>query len=295
MDSMQNEGAGAESQVDSASQTTSLQDSYDREDLGGDEKQTKPDKQEQPVDLKALQKQLRQQERRIGRLTAERYQSRAELDDLRKFKTEYDKKNTAQKNAKPTADQFQSFDEYVEAVARWAATPNQEQQDPNAPAPSGAEPPAQEKAYLENREAVAIQQVHQLSPHIPDFTEVISDAADLVDALPWQNRKALYDSPHPALAAYILQKEGLLLNLFDMNPQQVAMVVQQAANAGIQHVQAILKGKQQGQGQGQNQNQNLQTRQHTNAPAPLSQPKGSTAGKSDDSLSGAELKKKYGI
>lgn len=238
-------------------------------------------------DFKKLQKQLAQQDRRIGRMTASKYQTQRELQELRAWKAKYDQEAQAKANAKPSPDQFQSFDEYTAAMSRHAAMEaiREQQGGNNQPATQGRVP-AEEQQWHTQMQDHAVRQAQELAKHIPDFEQTWNGNAELIDAMPYEIEKAFYQSSqHPALALYVIAREGLLPDLFEATPQQAAQLIAQATQMGVQQVQSQASKPQGGP-----------PNKATGAPQPLAPNKAAGAGaKSEDELSGAELRKKYGF
>lgn len=233
---------------------------------------------EEPKDddpIQKLEKQLKKEQRRINQRTARMYQAEAKNKLLMERLEALEKMVTPLENKRPQADQYESFDEYNEAVMDWKLKQSQPQE---AQASSDA-PPPQEAQWLQTRETEIVQQANQLAQHIPDFADSIAAAAEMVDAMPWQTRKTLYESQHPALAAYVLEKEGALEQLFNATPQQASALIAQATQIGVSNIK-----------------QWAEKPKTTSAPAPLSPNKAIGTGvKSEDRMSGAELLKKYGV
>lgn len=272
MDTTQNVGAGAQPHVEGAGQAAEIkqQDSQategagDQGDGGGQQAFT-------PEDFKKLQRQLAAQDRRIGRMTAAKYQTQRELQELRQWRAEREKEAATQKDARPQADQFQSYDEYNEAVARWAARQEGKPQNANEGAQQPNRVPQQETAWQQQMESQAIHQAQQLAQYIPDFAETWTDNGHFFDAMPYELEKALYQSQHPALAVYVLAKEGKLLDLLEMTPQQAAYEIGRATHVGVNNIKSWATA-------GKGQQQPGQTQQPTNAPQPLAPNKGAATG-----------------
>lgn len=229
------------------------------------------------TEWKQFQKDQRATQRRFNKRTAEMYAAQRELDSVRKELAEL--RTAAGKKAAPNPEQYQNWEEYQAALTTYNVEqlmPKPQEQPVNA-----AIPPKEEAAWFQSKEIEIVQRVNQLAPHIPDFAETIGEAADLVDQMPWQTRKALYECESPELAAYVLEKQGQLADLMAMPPEAARYVVAQAAQIGIQHIKSLAEKK---------------AKPPTAAPAPMTPHKGTAAGaKSEDRMSGEELLKKYGV
>jgi hypothetical protein len=292
-----NEGAGAPNYAENANEDLDLENvNQDDGEQDGDEgTQGEDGKAQQPKDdpVKTLQQRLAKQERRINNITASKYALKRELDELRAYKAQMESERKVQGIKMPKPDDFKDFDEYhaalTEAQMQKLLAQQQGQQNQN-PAEQGRVP-AQEQQWHNSMQQQALGQAQQLAQHIGDFAETWDGVAPLLDAMPYAIEKAFYQtSQHPALAVYVLAKEGVLADVLEMPPQQAAQYIAQATQLGIQNIQQWA-GNKSPQGKPAAQQQ-----QPTGAPPPLSPSKaGSRGARSEDEMSGSELLKKYNV
>ena len=138
-------------------------------------------------------------QRRINNLTREKYQLRAELEQLRKQVAEVSQpRQPTQAQGAPKLEQFQSFDEYVAAVSEWKA----EQKFSELTT-------AQQRAYQEaqqRQQAAATTQawesrLNEARKGTPDYDEII-ESAD-VQVTQAMGRAILDSEQGPMVALYL--------------------------------------------------------------------------------------------
>lgn len=194
------------------------------------------------------------------RIANEAKQYKAELEALR---AEREQKATAPQ--KPKMEDFDSVEDYVDAVATFRAKENNQQ----APKEAVLTPEQQqEQIWIAQREAVVTQQAREFIKTNPEAVEIIQDNADVIDDFPQHIKNVLLASENPTLAVVNLVKEGRLEYLGYLPKEVAAMEVQRALSQGGAKA-AVSK-----------------------APAPISTAKGTAVGtKSPESMSSKELLK----
>lgn len=180
------------------------------------------DQEEIPFPKKAINA-LNRKDKKITKLQAQYEAAMRELDAIK------------QKNQKPIADDFNSFDEYIDALidhrAANKASNSEVQQQQFTPQQ------IQEQVYYEQK-AVALQtKASELSQKLPDFNQVRDANSDVLDALPIDIVKAVYEADNAPLALYVLAKENKLEGLSDMSPTRAAMELARAEIRGQQFLQ----------------------------------------------------------
>lgn len=289
MNTTHNAGEGAAPISGDAGQATDTQtqviDQENETSVEGDQgaqSQYTPPTEEQ---WNKYQKDQAQTQRRFDKRTAQMHAALRRADDLEKRLAALEKGATVKKDERPSMDQFNSFDEYNEAVARWAARQEgQPKPDANEGAQKSERVPPQEAAWQKQMENQTINQARQLAQHIPDFAETWTENGEFFDLMPYELEKTFYQSQHPALAFYVLANEGKLYDLLEMSPQQAAHEIGRATHVGVTNIQSWAKKK-----PGNSQ-------QPTGAPSPLPPNKGAgTSPKSEDTMSGKELLRKHGL
>ncbi|MDE2104515.1 MAG: hypothetical protein KGL39_45185 [Patescibacteria group bacterium] len=234
-------------------------------------------------EFKNLQRQARDQLKRINKITASNYQYKAKIEELEKIAAEA---RTAAQNrtlaeSKPKSSDYKTLDEYNEAFAEWkykqlaGASGETTQKDVGLS--------AEDREWAANAERTLTSQSQELRGAIPDYAQFIEDNGQILQQLPFAAQKTiLSSSDHPLLALYALDKAGELGRLFEaQTPQQLAQVMKAATDYALQNVRSWVDPKL------------LQTTQVKPAPKPISSAKGNATVKSEDDLSGKELLKKY--
>lgn len=223
-------------------------------------------------ELRKLQNALARRERRIGQLTAQKYQYQRELETFRQQTTGNQQPQKASPSGRPTMDSFETHEEYVEAIAEYKA---RQLLSENAKKEVEQKASIQKQEWLEEREAVAAEVATKAAETFSDYNHVLLENQRLLDALPEEIQEAFLEAENGPMAFYALAKEGKLESLYDMTPRQAAMEI---ARAEIR-AQSLTKAK-----------------PVTKAPAPISSVKGSgISQKSVDDMSGKELLSHYGI
>lgn len=133
----------------------------------------------------------------------------------------------------------------------------------------------QKQAVLAMREQEIVERMGEVSKIIPDMQQTLQKAAPYVENVSPEIERIFYELEEPALALYALQKEGRVQEVANMTPALAAAVLVQAEQRGAQYLA------------------HMQSRRTTNAPDPMRGAKGTSKIKSEDSMSGSELLKKY--
>jgi hypothetical protein len=205
---------------------------------------------------------LSRRDKQIGRLRAEAQQYKAELEKLQA--QAQPKENQPKKSDGPQEDQFDNYGDYLKAVARYEARQELAQGQPKQ------EPvDIQEQVWIAKREEYVGQQATALLETNPEYQQILTENADILDAMPPHVERAFLEAENAPLAFVALANEGKLEELLTMSPTKAAMEIAKAEIRG----EAMVKAK-----------------KVTNAPTPLSANKGSgQVGKSLDAMSGKEL------
>lgn len=227
-------------------------------------------------DIQRYEKALQKEQKRINKLTAAKYEAISQNKMLQERLAKLEQSLNVNSSGKPNADQFQSYDEYNEAVTDWKLeqklkelNPEKESNDPYRDVPK------HELEWAKSMESNVANQASQLAQHIPDFVEAMREYEPIFDAMPYELEKAFWQSQHPVLAAYVLAKEGKLEELLDMTPQQAAYEIGRATHVGVANINQYT------------------TKPKTAAPKPMAAPsKGASSGQKPlNKQSWSELKK----
>lgn len=248
-----------------------------------DDEGSEPDKQQQrsksgdddtPFPKKAVNA-ISRRDRRIGQLNAQLRQANVELAQFRQHQQQTQQRGD---DGEPSEDDFETYGEYLKAVAKHAAQKE-----------SGQHRAADQEAVLQHRQLQAYHAWRQergndidadgeaLAKELPEFRQMMEENLDIVQALPPQIQQLFLqlESRDANLAFLALAQEGKLETLLHMPPQLAAVAIGRAADRGA----AMLASK-----------------KTSKAPNPMAPNRGRGSGiKSEDSMSGAELLRKHGV
>jgi hypothetical protein len=192
------------------------------------------------------------------------------------------KNNSANKQAAPELEKFDSVLDYMKADQNFNL--DQKLAEQAQKAQIAALEQQQSAAVNQHVEAVAAQ-VSELLTSNPDFKSVVTSNAQVIDAMPDHIEKMFLEIDDAPAATYALAKEGRLASIYSMPPHLAAAHIVQAEIRGQQYLRQASKP----------QTQPLQTMQPTQqAPKPIGSLRGT--GKSNKSLgdlSPDEIVKRY--
>lgn len=159
---------------------------------------------------KKLQNALARKERRIGQLTAQKYQYQNDLDSHRKQLETYQAPKEA-KSGRPDPEVYKSqgktWDAYLEDLADWKVSEGlTKAQQKNAEAQKTNE----KTAWREERGQALSDDAAAARESFSDFQNVIQEHADVLQSLPEHIHDAFLECDTPAHAFYALIKEGTL-------------------------------------------------------------------------------------
>jgi len=217
---------------------------------------------------------------KVNRLNKQLAERSARERDLAKKLANYEaaqEKATRETGApkQPHVDDYDNFGDYLEAVAKFRPQERpQETVDPKK-LEEQAYATAKETVHYEQRVNHVAQQAQKAMAESPELQQLFADNEDILDLYPPQIEKVFLDADNAPAAFYALAKEGKLDLLAQMNPTQAAYTIAQAQIRGEQMMKAAKVSK---------------------APPPIQGAKGaSSGGKDPNSMSGKELRKKYGV
>lgn len=228
------------------------------------ESSAEPEKPEQETakekpDEAALAKKLSKQDRRIGRMTAEKYQMRQTIAQLEEKLAKLTAPKEADFEGKP-------YEALLEAKAEHAADKRFIE---NKASDIKAQLNDSEKAWKEERAQYLDDNGAEAAKVFTDFHDVMKQSGRAMAALPAEIKDVFLEADNGAFALYALAKEGMLEDLADMSPARAAMVIAKMEDKGL----ALSKSK-----------------EVSKAPAPITSVKGTgSGGKSIEQLSGKDL------
>lgn len=224
----------------------------------------KPKELSPAEELEKLRRAKARDDRRIGKLTAQKYQYQKEADELR-TRLSQPQQATQQKplnNGEPKETDFNNYAEYMRAVQKYdlqqefAVRDNKQQITQQS---------VQEQAWVAQREQAVAAKAQEFAKENPEVIALVEEYGDVIDELPSAIQRAFLEADNAPLAFYNLAKEGKLEELASMSPARAAMEI------GRAQTQAPKKTA-------------------TRAPTPMTPAKGTAAGgKSLERMSGDEL------
>ena len=166
---------------------------------------------------------LARRDNKIRKLQAE---YAAATSELQTFRQQAEK---AEKEDVPSEDSYDNYGDYLKAVARHemkqeVSEENQRQQE--------AQFAEKEQAYVVERETYAIDKAKAAIEQIPEYQQLVTEHADVLQSLPQHLERAFLEADEPAYAFLALAKEGALEGLSSMSPARAAMEIGKAEVRG---------------------------------------------------------------
>lgn len=236
----------------------------------GAEKQSNEEGEESDVVFpKKAVNAISRRDKKIARLQAQYQEAMQKLEAAQKAQ------EGAQKEvAKPNADDFDSFDDYLEALVDYRAEMRgQPKAEPEATQqPQATEEQIKEQMYYAERAQSMDAKYADYQSKLTDFESLANENADILQSFSPELTKAVYEADDAALALYVLAKEDKLEEFAAMTPVRAARELALAEVRG----QKYLKP------------------QETKAPAPIRGARGTTQrNKTYDDMSADEIVKRF--
>jgi hypothetical protein len=188
---------------------------------------------------------LSRENRKIGKLTAEKYQLKQELEALKS-------KQVTIKEGEPQESDFEGkpYGDYLKAVAKWEA-----KQLFNESQLKQVEEKVEESKndWKTERQDAARENGEQARKAFPDFDKVTDTAFSELDP---KLHDVFLEADNGAFALYALVKEGMIEELNELSPTKAAMMISRYEDKGLA----------------------LSKKPTTKAPAPLTPSRGNTVG-----------------
>lgn len=275
--------AGAEAQPQADANPNSIESIVDNAVI---ESNTKPDdiakpEDDQPKELNAadelekLRRAKARDDRKIGKLTAIKYQLQKEADEakvqLSKYQTSRQGTDLSpEKTGIPTkldSNKFSNFADFLEArteeIADYKIEAKLLERDGKQ---TQAISEAKDQEWLLDRSMVVDKQADEFAKEVPEIVDIFNRNAKTIKEYPQELKKALLAADNAPLALYNLDKEGLLEELADMSLEDAKVEIRLA------QMKPIVKPK-------------------TNAPKPMPAARGAVAGsKRLEDMDGDEIR-----
>lgn len=158
-------------------------------------------------------------QRRIDRLTREKYQLRARLEELERRVSEPAPK-AAEPQGAPKLEQFESFDDYVSAKAEWVA-----EQKFRTLTESQQREAREQQAQRQQAEVSQSwqQRIESARSSVPDYDEII-ESADVVLS-PAMGQAIVESEQGPMVALYLARHPDEAEKLASLSPTAVARAI----------------------------------------------------------------------
>ena len=206
---------------------------------------------------------ISRRDKQIGKLRAQEQQYRTQLETLQKELEGYRSKS----NQPKTLDDFKTLEEFMDyAVEQKVQGKLAEKQTPS----NAVDEKDDRQAWLEERSNELIEAHQNASENVPDYAQVMTENADIINSIPPQIEELFLEADRPEMALYALAKEGKLERIAKLSTARAAMEIAKAEERGIAMTQK---------------------KQITKAPTPIASTKGTSAtgGKSLDNMNSKEL------
>lgn len=180
------------------------------------------------TERKTQEKQSRY-DRKIGRLTAEKHHLRSEVSTLRERVAELEKRSVPQASEKPKPENYQTNDEYIEAVVVWELDQREakKQKDEAAKETKQTKNLDVEKmrASFEEKEAAFIVTTPDYHDVIDDFADSIPRDADTAAI----TREILKHDKAPQILYALAKNDELKLEVYSVKPAFAAIKLNKIA------------------------------------------------------------------
>lgn len=215
--------------------------------------------------LEKLRKVKSRDDRKIGKLTALKYQQQKELEELRArvSNTQVQPQNPTN-TGEPKELDYTSYADYMRAVQKYDLKQEMSKFE-------GKQNQTQQTQAEQSRLTASLDEIGNAADkfiaEVPDAQEIFDECEDTLMAMPNEIKRVFLEAgPGAELAVYNLAKQGKLADLADMSPARAAMEI------GRAQIQVVTKPK-------------------TKAPTPLPVSRGSVAGgKKPEDLNGDEIR-----
>lgn len=249
---------GTETEVPVTETAENLEESKEKTEGSEDEPK------EEPFPKKAVNA-LKYQKKRNEKLTSK-------LRDLESRFKEMEAKYASSALKAPDAKEYDNYADYLKGDVEYQIDKRMQDAEQKKQADAFEQ---QKQQILAQREDEVVSRISEVGAIIPDLQATLSQAGEYVQSVPAEIERMFYDLDAPEMALYALQKEGRVAEVVSMTPALAAVHLIQAEQRGL----AYLK--------------HMQTSKVTKAPDPLRGAKGVGDIKSEATMSGADLLRKY--
>ena len=179
-------------------------------------------------ETKKIQNALSRKERRIGQLTAQKYERERELAEARQKLSQYEAKaQPATADGKPDAVEFakqgKSYEDYLESLADWKLDQRQSQSEKKAKEENETK---SKNAWKEERGGALTESVEKARSKYSDYQQVLDENSESLKDLPEHIQEAILEQAEDAPDAfYTLVKEDRLDELLEAKSATKAVAI----------------------------------------------------------------------
>ena len=232
------------------------------------EKPTDAVKEKTPeeIEFRKLQRAMSRRNKKLEQERAEKAALKAENETLSR-KLSSSVANLTNPDGSPNPDAYEGRrGEYLLEKAKFEVRKEYEAKDSER---QKTEQAAMKERYVAEKLNNISTQADKISAEIPDFQSVMQANLDIVDEFTEYVEMAFYECGNAPLAFYNLVKEGKIESLLDMGPYQAIAEISRAAS--LEPKKPVT----------------------ATAPRPITPARGNVSSKSEDTMSGLELLKRY--
>lgn len=183
-------------------------------------------------DVKKYERDLDRERRRIGKITAQKYQFKSEADQLRAQIAELQKK-VPQTDGKPDIRNYDGrpgndYEQYQIDLINHVNKQNEQK-----PQQQTTQEDYQKAIWRQQRAPALVSQVQAASQTFPDIQQKMQANVQLLDSLPSHVADAFFEADHGALAIYQLLEDGMIPHLAGMSPDSVTALIESAEDKAL--------------------------------------------------------------
>lgn len=208
-----------------------------------DPSETKPEADKTPKtytedDVKKYERDLDRERRRIGKITAQKYQFKSEADQLRAQLADLQKK-PAQNDAEPDIKNYTDYTKYQKDLIAHQIKQSLPEQKPATQQPTQED--YQKAIWRQTRAPALVSQIQSASQTFPDIQQKMQANVQLLDSLPQHVQDAFLEAENGALAIYQLLDDGMIPLLAGMTADTVQAFIERAEDKALSRQKPATK------------------------------------------------------
>ena len=166
---------------------------------------------------------ISRRDKKINKLQAQHNELQQQLAALQG--TQAAQPETQQANGRPNEEDFETYGDFLKADLMHDIKSEQGVEKQKA---HEQQLSTQEQQWVGQRREGLAEQAEAVAQDFPDFGQVWSENADILNDLPKHVEYAFYESDNAAMAIYSLAKDGKLEDLASMSPTKAVMEIGRA-------------------------------------------------------------------